>query len=62
MNAVSDVPELREGKRDFAARLIETALGVWVTPQTVFQQSEFERQRGQLQLRQITGELSRLFP
>jgi outer membrane protein TolC len=27
-----------------------------------FYQSEFERQRGQLQLRQITGELSRLFP
>jgi outer membrane protein len=27
-----------------------------------FYQAEFERQRGQLQLRQITGELSRLFP
>src|SRR5204862_2603627 len=26
-----------------------------------FYQSEFERQRGQLQLRQITGELNRLF-
>ena len=51
------VEEGRAERLDLDRALVDEAMA-W----DGFYQSEFERQRGQLQLRQITGELSRLFP
>jgi outer membrane protein TolC len=51
------VDEGRAERLDLDRALVDEA-----TAWDAFYQSEFERQRGQLQLRQITGELSRLFP
>ena len=47
MNAASNVTKLLQGQRNFTARPIETALRVGITLQTVFQQSQFERERDQ---------------
>jgi outer membrane protein TolC len=51
------VAEGRADRLDLEKTLVEEGRA-W----DAFYQAEFERQRGQLQLRQVTGELNRLFP